>query len=346
MIFGDRIRQARQLGQFTQAQLADALKVSQSAIARMENGRLAPSDELVRAIATETGFPSSFFAQPPDEDVPLGSLLFRAKAAASARTETTAYRYAQLGFRIIRSLLAKTKPIRLLLAKLDDEDPEVAAQITRANLRLAADEPVPNLINVLELSGVIVLSLPTVLKGVDAFSMWASDGIPFIVLSSSDQTDGARLRYSVAHEVAHLVLHQTLTGGVPELEEEANRFAGELLFPERAFLSNVDRPVTLSGLARHKIRWGLSLQALVMRAKELGLLTSRQKTYLFQQLSSKGWRLREPPNLDVHVESPRTLVHLAELHYGDPINYEDLARDVNLSGHFVEKFVTAQEVPA
>ena len=342
MIFGERVKQARQLRTLTQTELAKRLSTSQSTIAHIENERLSPSRELLEAIAFQTGFPPSFFRQPPEEDMPLGSLIFRARASASSQAETTGYRYTQIGYRMIRSLLAKTKPIAVRLALLDDEDPSTAAKLTRSNLGLPPDRPIGTLVNALERAGVVIFSLPIPLPKIDAFSMWAEEGLPMIILANTSNQDGSRLRFSVAHEVAHLVLHRTLGGDFKEIESEANRFAGEFLLPEAAFREEVFPPVTLSALARQKVRWRVSLQALVMRAYELEIITQRQRKYLFQQLSAKGWRRREPRNLDAPVEHPQTLSHLAELHYGKPIDYRRLAAHTNLRSRFVEEFINAQ----
>lgn len=342
MIFGERVKQARQLCPMTQADLSARLGVSQSTIAHVEHGRLSPSQELINAIALQTGFPPSFFRQPPDEDVPLGSLLFRARASASSQVENLAYRYAQMGYRLVRKLLERTKRNPLQLPRLDNEIPASAAERTRAGLGLPPDRPIERLTNCLERAGVVVFSLPIVLPKIDAFSIWADETTPMIILSYVHGGDGSRLRYSVAHEVGHLVMHRSFSGDVQALENEANAFAGELLLPEIAIREEVSPPVSLSALAALKNKWGVSIQAIIMRAYELEIITERQKKYLFQQLSAKGWRTREPRNLDVSVERPQTLPFLAQLHYGSPIDYAKLGSHTNLRSGFVEDFMNAQ----
>ncbi len=78
-------------------------------------------------------------------------------------------------------------------------------------------------------------------------------------------------------------------------------------------------PVTLSTLAPLKLRWGVSLQALIRRSRELKIITDRQYTYLNQQLSARGWKKQEPDNLAVPVERPRAFRKMVEVLYGDPV---------------------------
>jgi hypothetical protein len=117
-------------------------------------------------------------------------------------------------------------------------------------------------------------------------------------------------------------------------EQEANQFAGELLVPAEAALREIVPPVTLTTLADLKLRWGVSLQALVHRARDLGIITQRQYAYLFEQIGARGWRLREPPHLDIPVEKPRLVRKMAEELYPAPdggIDCTRLAAETELS---------------
>ena len=71
----------------------------------------------------------------------------------------------------------------------------------------------------------------------------------------------------------------------------------ELLMPEAAMRHEIIPPVTLTGIARLKLKWKVSIQALIRRAYELSIITANQYKYLFTQLSARGWRTREPVEL-------------------------------------------------
>jgi hypothetical protein len=81
----------------------------------------------------------------------------------------------------------------------------------------------------------------------------------------------------------------------------------------------------------------------------LGIITNRQYRYLFEQLSAKGWRMQEPSNLDIQAEKPRALRKMAELLYGNPIDYSRLASEARLSipmvKEIMEGYAEAPSVP-
>ncbi len=177
----------------------------------------------------------------------------------------------------------------------------------------------------------------------DAFSSWVGEDAEKPVIVLSGDAPGDRLRFSVAHELGHLVMHRSWRSDASEseLEDQANKFASEFLMPEQSIQHELDPPITLSGLAKLKPRWGVSIQALIRRAYTLEIISQRQYKYLFQKLSARGWRTREPDEFAVRVEKPRAARQMAELLYDDPIDYKKLAEDVNLTEQFVKEVLEA-----
>ena len=98
-----------------------------------------------------------------------------------------------------------------------------------------------------------------------------------------------------------------------EMEDEANRFAQEILMPEQLIKPHLVN-LTFSKLAGLKTYWKVSMQALVFRAYSLKQITDRQRRYLYMQLSTAGYRMREPAELDPPIESPATLNKMLEFH--------------------------------
>jgi Zn-dependent peptidase ImmA (M78 family)/DNA-binding XRE family transcriptional regulator len=334
MINGERVRQARELRGLTQVELARRVGVEQPTIARVEAGIQKPSDSLIQAISMQTGFPVAFFGQGTGPEFPLGSLLFRAHASTTLREKTEAYRYAQVLFEISEALASKMKPMTLRLPQLT-EPPADAASITRAWLGLSPDTPIPNLLRAVESAGVIVLALPIDLEGRDAFSLWAGvDQKKPVIFLSSDRP-GDRVRWNIAHELGHMVLHHAIKGQISSVEREADEFAAELLMPESAMRREITTPATLISIAALKPRWRVAIQALVRRAHDLSLVTDRQYRYFFEQIGVRGWRKREPAHFDVPVEKPRALRKMAEILYGEPPNLTRMADDLKLAPEFL-----------
>jgi len=220
-------------------------------------------------------------------------------------------------------------------------DPLAAANVTRSALGLSPDRPIFHLIHAIERCGGIVFAIPTVLERRDAFCTWVGQDAPRPVVIVASARSGDRLRFSVAHELGHVVMHQPPQGDDREIERQADRFAAELLMPEAAMHHELVQPVTLTTLAPLKPRWGVAIQALIRRAHELNVISSSQYWYLNERLSARGWKLEEPKNLEIAIERPRALRQMAELLYGRPIDYKKMADEMHLAPTFLKQIVEA-----
>jgi Zn-dependent peptidase ImmA (M78 family)/transcriptional regulator with XRE-family HTH domain len=343
MIYGDRIKQIRELMGWTQLEASKLLGVSQPFMAKVEGDRLPPPEQFIEKLSLVSGFPRAFFTREPESEFPAGSLLFRSHMCMTVKEAAEMYRYAQLTFGIFREMLAKRrfKPFPLNLPIGVSNDPGEAAAVTRSELGLSPDKPIPNLAHALEKAGVLILALPKPFEHREAFSLWAGfdRSRPVIVLAGGRVGD--RLRMNVAHELGHLVMHKPVVNAVRELEKQAFQFAAEFLMPEKQMRLEIVPPVNLDTFASLKQRWGVSIAALVMRAREIEIINQRKYTYLFQQLSARGWRTREPRMFDVPVEKPRAVRQIAEMVYGNPIRYKKLAEDVAMPEKFVRSIIEA-----
>lgn len=264
----------------------------------------------------------------------MGSLLFRSKSTATVKDKTQAYRMAQTTYELIDFLLKNVKGISVRIPRIH-EDPRIAAKLTRSALGLSPDKPIANLIAVLERSGVIMVALPVLSESIDAFSFWVGTHNPRPVIAATTGHPTDRLRLTIAHELGHLVLHESARGNGQELEDESYQFAGEFLMPEESMREEMAAPLKLSDFAELKLRWGVAMSALIVRADRLDIITKRQYKYLYQQITMNGWRTQEPPNLAPPLEKPRLLRQLAEMRYGLPINIKKLSSDAHLPPHLV-----------
>src|ERR1035438_9286272 len=105
---------------------------------------------------------------------------------------------------------------------------------------------------------------------------------------------GYRYRFTLGEEFCHLIKHNPLRCTVPEADDEARRFAGELLLPEEIIREEISEPITLSDLWLHRNRYQVSLQFLIRRVFDLEMVTANQYKYLNMQVSSRGWKKEEP----------------------------------------------------
>jgi Zn-dependent peptidase ImmA (M78 family)/DNA-binding XRE family transcriptional regulator len=335
MIQGDRVRQAREFNRLTQTELANRTGVDQSTIALIESGLRQPSAELVAGLSIQTGFPPAFFRLGPPPQFSLGSLLFRSPRTIAARDRDQAQRYGEIIFEWSARMAQEVVTVNpLRLPRLTGTSPEQAAELTRAALGIGPERPVGHLINLVERSGVVVLALPTRLPKRDAFSVWTDTPPSMPVIALSTGVPGDRLRFSVAHEIGHLVMHSAPSGSIDQIEKEATRFAAAFLLPDASMYQELVPPLTPTVLADLKLRWGVAMQALVMRAKGLGIITPGQASYLFKQFAARGWRTHEP--VELVPEKPRALRKMAELLYGSPIDAQRVAADTALPVRLVQ----------
>lgn len=348
MVNGNRIRQARELKGLTQLELANAVGTVQAIIAQYESGRYQPQGETIEEIAHHLGFPVAFFSKPDPPDFPLGSLLFRAHAKITSTEKAEVYRLGQVEFETLMFLSKRLTGMPLSLSHIEDEqiDYKSAAQSTRDALGASPNEPIGNLVKLVERSGAFVIALPDYFESCDAYSLWVNtfnypttkEGKrPVIVLSGG--VPGDRLRFSVAHELGHLVLHHAIKGLSPEIEDEAHKFAAELLLPEEAMRQELTPPITLTNLSLLKPKWRVSIQALIMRAHDLEIISDRQYKYLFKQITEKGWRKKEPG--EIPVEKPRAFRKMVESLYGDPINIQQFSSDFGVNPYFAKQLIDA-----
>lgn len=345
---GDRLKRAREIKGWTQTELAEAVDVTQAAIARIEQNLLTPSDQLEQQLALQLGFPVSFFHQENTVDFPLGSLLFRQHMTLKSRERDQILQTAWATYVLYDHMAQKLRMMPLRLPRIQDDDVKTAALLTRNALGIEPDVPVKNLVNRLEKAGVVVLTIPLDIHGHDAFSLW-SDRRAVIVLSHGKSGD--RQRFTLGHEMGHLVRHFILWGSHDEVEREANDFCAEFLLPEDAMREVLVKPITLSSLAELKPRWGVSVTALIERAYQLNIITTDQRKYLYKQVNLQ-WKGQEPANLDIEAERPRALRKMAEMLYGTKtksISYAKLAKEtampVNLVAEILDVHAPSQVGP-
>jgi Zn-dependent peptidase ImmA (M78 family)/DNA-binding XRE family transcriptional regulator len=335
MFLGDRIRQARETRFLTQEQLADQIGRSKALVAQVEAGFKMPTAEFIENVADRTKFPLSFFNAPPHLEFPIAEILLRAKRAIKRREVLDTVRYAEHLFAIYSAITSRLK--RAIPVTIPDcpNSPYDAAHTMRKVLGYEKDVPILKLVHSIERAGVCFLALPTI-ENREAFCVWLRGEVTDIpvIAASAGKTDGDRFRLSVAHELGHLVMHKSfLRKSNKEVEAEAFAFAAELLMPEAAMRKELIAPVTLTSLSRLKPRWGVSIAALIRRAHDLSILTTRLYYYLFHQKTILGMREREPENLDVPLEKPRLLRKIAEMVYGNPIDFRQFSSDTNILPH-------------
>src|SRR5262249_53779762 len=154
---------------------------------------------------------------------------------------------------------------------------------------------------------VLVARLPLLTADVDAFST-VLPSRPLVILGA-DKGVRERSRRDALHELGHLVMHHADPEAAnASLERQAERFSSALLVPADSIQEEwpKGRRLDWPALLAMKTRWGMSLGALLYRARELNLLSPTGYESAVKYMSKRGWRSREPgPSLP--PEEPKLL---------------------------------------
>ena len=142
-----------------------------------------------------------------------------------------------------------------------------------------------------------------------------------------------RLRWTLCHELGHIIMH-TASDLHKRGEDEANIFASEFLMPAYEIKPRLVG-LTLPKLAGFKLEWKVSIQALIMSANRLNMLSDRQKQHMFMQLSKAGYRTREPEELDPPIEEPKLFADIIQYHKRE-LDYTNASLSEALAMHEAE----------
>jgi Zn-dependent peptidase ImmA (M78 family) len=277
-------------------------RVSAQAIGKYERGEMQPTPEVLDLLAAALGVQKGYLLSPAT--IELGTIEFREnkirnktdeKIVESTITQHLTH-YAEIEELLSISATDWDKPRQYPFPVKDLHDAEAAAQRVRADWGLGSD-PIPNLSEFLEERGFKVISsnMPATIAGVTCFVKSNASKIPVIV--TSEEITGERQRFTLAHELAHLLLDFGKSISA-EVEKACDKFAGAFLMPERILwegLGKVRKTVGIGELLALKAVLGVSVQALTFRAKDLGIINQYTYRSLYAEFAKRGW-LKPPYN--------------------------------------------------
>lgn len=317
---GDRLTLARHLAGLRKSELAAKIEKSGTAVAAWESGAKRPTAATVAQLALCLEVDPGFFIVRA-EDVAATSTTphFRSLRSTTQIARDQAFSYGQLCVDIAQALErhvefpeADVPAWPVAIDDLSGDGPEVAARQVRDQWGLGTG-PLGHLVRLLEHHGVLLVFSPPQTSTVDAYSF--DNRLRPIVVLNPIKRDYYRQRYDVAHELGHLVMHGDAEPGGRVVEEQANRFASELLTPSEEIRGHL--PVAMSrstwvALGKLKEQWGISMQALLFRARRLGRLSDVSYRNAMVTVSARGWR-RDEPGLIAAIERPSLLPKAVEL---------------------------------
>lgn len=289
--FAQRITTARKMAGLSMDELALLSGLSKNAISRYEKGVMQPDSSNLIKLAKAMNVKVDYFFK--KSTVNLQEVAFRKKAKLSIKTIDS------IKYRVIDRVERYLELEDILLVNNDFVNPiadikieKIAdAEIAAGKLRHVWDlglNPISSVIEMLEDNFIKVVEVDEPLD-FDGLSSFVDDKIPVVVVNRNFPVE--RKRFTLLHELGHLLLsfNQNLTE--KEIENACNRFAGAILIPQSKMIAEFGpsrKGFYLQELIEIQKEWGISIQAFIYRAKDLEIITQSKFSSFFFDLRTKN----------------------------------------------------------
>ncbi len=321
--YGEKLRLARLLNGFTLKELGEAVSASRQFIHQLEGDTRQPPDDMLYALCETLLVKREFFYEPLDNDVKFEQCHFRKRKTTPVGLANRVCSYSSIFEALVEFLSEYIEfPAPNVPNYANEADCysnieiESAAENCRNHWGLGLDTPIESVVNVLEQAGVVITTFTGVSEKVDALSL--NRKRPIIIRNNAKESP-CRLRFDLAHECGHFVLHNGIETGDSTTESEADRFASAFIFPRLAFLNEFpknfspNREASWMPLYKLKVRWGMSLRAIIYRAHFLKIISSQDYRAANVRLSKTGQTKVERYDEQVAMEQPELLKSSIEL---------------------------------
>jgi Zn-dependent peptidase ImmA (M78 family)/DNA-binding XRE family transcriptional regulator len=336
-----RLTLARERSGLTKRDLATRAGVTAAAITQFERRQSRPSAGTLTRLAAELGLPSGYFmvgrpVLPVAEEATHFRSLRTTRVYERRQARATMSHLAEA----VREIQTVVRLPELKLPRLEPGlSPEAAARSLRSAWELPAG-PVHHLVRLLESNGAVV-SMARFGAGerIDAFSCRPSGLDRPLICLSRDRGNPLRRRFSAAHELGHLLLHAEAQPGGRQHEHEANRFAAEFLTPAPEIAPLLPRRLDFAYLLEVQRAWGVSVQALLRRSRELDRIGDDLYRKGMATLTRLGWR-RDEPRGDYPTEWPAVLAEAVRLGSPEGLTEQSLATSLCLALHEIRELLS------
>lgn len=336
-MIGERLIQLRLAQNLTLDALAEKMGgiVTKQALSKYEQNQAQPSPIVLTKLSAALGVKANYLLSPSNISVEfiayrkLTSLPEREKA----RVKSVVTQYLEDRVRV-QTLIGQGKPDFLpwnQLAISSLEDTEKHANEIRMLWELGAS-PISNVVGTFEEHQLCILSIEANEKfdGISALGRDTSGNILAGALVTRQGVSGERQRLNLTHELGHSVLK--IPSNINE-EQAAFRFASAFLVPAERLIKEVGARrsyVHISELLILKRQFGISLQALLRRMRDLGIISDSYYRRWCVYISKQGWKKQEPDELE--RETPQWLKrNLSRLVGEGAINQEEAERMLGAS---------------
>jgi len=298
-MIGDRLRRRRQALGFSLQDLADRLegigvKLSRAALSNYETNKAMPSAKTLWALASILEASMEYFLFETSTRVVLQGFRKKARTPQSTVDRLTAFVTEEIEKRAeLDALLGDSGPEEVPTPSLINapEEAESIAHSVRKQWGLG-NQPIASVASLLESQGWYIVEVPND-PDFDGLAGYVEDTRrPFAVSRKGISVD--RTRLNLLHEAGHAY--------VAGLDEKASekatfRFATALLFPKERVYDELGRKrssIDMEELLMAKKKYGLSMQAIAFRLRDLGVISESLFTMFFRYFNQMDFRKEEP----------------------------------------------------
>ncbi|MDY0370301.1 MAG: XRE family transcriptional regulator [Bacteroidales bacterium] len=311
-IFSERFKSARLMKGFSLQDLADAIdnQLSRQALHRYEKGEVLPDSERINVLSKALGVSPDYFFR--STKVELGQIEYRKLSRMSKKdssiiiekTKDYLGRYLELE-EILGLSVEFDNPLKSFEAVTSYEQVNEAANHLRKEWSLGTGA-IFNVVELMEDRNIKVVKLD-VDEDFDGLQTRVNGTIPVVAYNANKINKPDRIRFTLLHELAHLLLK---FGNITERQKETlcHQFSGAMLLPEktlRAELGDHRSKLSINELGNIKKQYGISMQAIVMRAKDCGIINEHYTKQFFFLIKQMNWKVDEPVEYNGAEESNR-----------------------------------------
>jgi len=332
IFFGDKLRLARLLKGITQQQLGSLVSTTRQYIHQLESGSRQPAEDVLFALCESLSVTPSFFSSQLGNDVKPEQCHFRKRKTTPVGLANRVLAYSSIFEQLVMylqnyiDLPATNFPaFDHNTTKYSNLQIEQAAESCRRLWGLGTNNPISNVTRALENNGIIITQFAGVSEKVDALSV--NRKYPIIVRNDA-KGSVCRMRFDLAHECGHFILHDGVETGDTQTESEADKFASAFLFPRIAFYREFPdfrgRRLNWKVIYDLKVRWKLSARAIIYRANYFGLITAQQYRGANVWLNKTGQSKKERQDDLIPEEPPELLkntIDLLDQQFGDSFKH-------------------------
>jgi transcriptional regulator with XRE-family HTH domain len=291
---GARIKRARHAASLSQQALADEVGVSKMVISKYEQGQSAPSSGVLLRLAKSLGYSAEYFLRPVS--VSLSAPAYQSRHTLPHKQELAVMAVVQEWlerYLDIEDILGEHPVFELPANYPREAENLVAMEQVAEDLRRAWDlglGPLDDLVDILEARGIKVGEVAGH-EDFESLTLRTDKDEPVIAVRRARPVE--QRRFSLAHELGHIVLKQPEGR---EAEQLADRFAEAFLVPGSAAtreLGGHRTHLSMVELVHLRDRYGLSLRAWVQRARHLDIISESEARRLLLELKNNGWDLQE-----------------------------------------------------